>query len=107
SAHWLAVPPAPLGPPPPPLSTEPRPYVAMSVLLRMWVLPPCVIGPAFWARVILDRQSAVETQPAAADAAGAQAGIRESAPSVAISPTAPSRTRRHRWGVLARAGRGL
>src|SRR5258708_3020497 len=62
--HWVEVPPAPFGPPPPPLRTEPSPYVAMSWLPFRYVFATCVICPAFSASVIFERQSLVEMQPA-------------------------------------------
>src|SRR5919202_1582615 len=66
SAHCAAVPPAwPLGPPPPPLRTEPRAYVPTSAAFLMYELAACVIWPAFSFSVIIDRQPLVVLQAAA------------------------------------------
>src|SRR5215211_6201062 len=57
----------------------------MSCLFEMYELATCVIWPAFSANVIFDRQSAVDTHPAAASASGACAAT------VTTPETRPSR----------------
>src|SRR5215469_15423533 len=67
SAHWLAVPPSPNGPPP--LRSEPSRYVVISEVelpgLASALWSTCVIWPIFSSSVIFERQSAGELQPAA------------------------------------------
>src|SRR5579859_810924 len=76
SAHCVAVPPTPLGPPPPPLNTEPMKKVVTSFIELPDIVnaffSTWVICPSFSGRVIFETQSLGEMHP---EASGAESDV--------------------------------
>src|SRR6185436_7751518 len=97
SAHCVAVPPAPLGPSPPPLRIYPRASVARSEVEVRAFLFAWVIWRIFSARVIIDKQFAGEVQ-----AAACAEGPGSTDPAVdSVSTIKPAAARNRKAGLTA------